>query len=221
MSFLASGSASQGRPGMPAWSCSAGSRGIRRRISGSPWGRSGSEARACPGAREDLGRDGSCRSTSTSSAATPTPSSWRCPEALAAEVAPALADRGARVFDLSGAFRLRDPEFRQRWYPHSPAVDVPLTYGLTERYREDLPRRAAHRVRRLLPDRRGAGAAAAGRGRACSSRASSSTPSPASRAPARRRPSARTSPSATAASRRTASSRTAMPPRSSRSSACR
>src|SRR5258705_9764895 len=31
------------------------------------------------------------------------------PEALAAEVAPALADRGARVFDLSGAFRLRDP----------------------------------------------------------------------------------------------------------------
>jgi N-acetyl-gamma-glutamyl-phosphate reductase len=61
------------------------------------------------------------------------------PEALAAEVAPLLATRGARVFDLSGAFRLRDPEFRQRWYPHSPAVDVPLTYGLTERYRTELP----------------------------------------------------------------------------------
>ena len=61
------------------------------------------------------------------------------PESLAAEVVPVLAGRGARVFDLSGAFRLRDPEFRQRWYPHSPAVDVPLTYGLTERYREDLP----------------------------------------------------------------------------------
>jgi N-acetyl-gamma-glutamyl-phosphate reductase len=61
------------------------------------------------------------------------------PEALAAEVAPILAGRGARVFDLSGAFRLRDPEFRQRWYPHSPAVDVPLSYGLTERYRKDLP----------------------------------------------------------------------------------
>ena len=61
------------------------------------------------------------------------------PESLAAEVVPVLTGRGARVFDLSGAFRLRDPEFRQRWYPHSPAVDVPLTYGLTERYRKDLP----------------------------------------------------------------------------------
>jgi N-acetyl-gamma-glutamyl-phosphate reductase len=61
------------------------------------------------------------------------------PESLAAEVAPILADRGARVFDLSGAFRLRDPEFRRRWYPHSPAVGVPLAYGLTERYRKDLP----------------------------------------------------------------------------------
>ncbi len=61
------------------------------------------------------------------------------PESLAAEVAPVLTGRGARVFDLSGAFRLRDPEFRQRWYPHSPSVDVPLTYGLTERYRKDLP----------------------------------------------------------------------------------
>jgi N-acetyl-gamma-glutamyl-phosphate reductase len=61
------------------------------------------------------------------------------PESLAAQVAPVLTDRGARVFDLSGAFRLRDPEFRQRWYPHSPVIDVPLTYGLTERYRKDLP----------------------------------------------------------------------------------
>ena len=61
------------------------------------------------------------------------------PEGLSAQVAPGLAERGARVFDLSGALRLRDPEFRQRWYPHSPAVGVPLTYGLTERYRAELP----------------------------------------------------------------------------------
>jgi N-acetyl-gamma-glutamyl-phosphate reductase len=61
------------------------------------------------------------------------------PESLSAQVTPVLTGRGARVFDLSGAFRLRDPEYRQRWYPHSPAVDVPLTYGLTERYRNDLP----------------------------------------------------------------------------------
>ena len=60
------------------------------------------------------------------------------PETLAAEVAPVMAERGPRVFDLSGAFRLRDPEFRQRWYPHSPAVHVPLAYGLTEHYRNEL-----------------------------------------------------------------------------------
>src|SRR6188474_17136 len=33
-------------------------------------------------------------------------------EALSAELAPRLADRGTRVFDLSGAFRLRDAELR-------------------------------------------------------------------------------------------------------------
>jgi N-acetyl-gamma-glutamyl-phosphate reductase len=60
------------------------------------------------------------------------------PEGLSAEVAPTLAERGLRVFDLSGAFRLRDPQQRQRWYPHSPAVTVPLTYGLTEHYRAAL-----------------------------------------------------------------------------------
>jgi N-acetyl-gamma-glutamyl-phosphate reductase len=60
------------------------------------------------------------------------------PEMLAAELAPGLAKRGPRVFDLSGAFRLRDAGTRQRWYPHStePAVDV--VYGLTERYRQEV-----------------------------------------------------------------------------------
>lgn len=59
------------------------------------------------------------------------------PETLAAELAPALANRGTRVFDLSGAFRLRDVELRQRWYPHTPAT-VPAVYGLTERRRTEL-----------------------------------------------------------------------------------
>jgi N-acetyl-gamma-glutamyl-phosphate reductase len=54
------------------------------------------------------------------------------PDTLAAEVAPALVERGARVFDLSGAFRLRDRANRQRWYPHSPDPSVPVAYGLTE-----------------------------------------------------------------------------------------
>jgi N-acetyl-gamma-glutamyl-phosphate reductase len=60
------------------------------------------------------------------------------PETLAADVAPALVARGARVFDLSGAFRLRDRANRQRWYPHSPDPEVPVAYGLTESNREAL-----------------------------------------------------------------------------------
>jgi N-acetyl-gamma-glutamyl-phosphate reductase len=60
------------------------------------------------------------------------------PDTLSAEVAPALAARGPRVFDLSGAFRLRDKGLRQRWYPHSPDPALPVTYGLTERYHTEL-----------------------------------------------------------------------------------
>jgi N-acetyl-gamma-glutamyl-phosphate reductase len=60
------------------------------------------------------------------------------PDTLAAEVGPALAQRGPRVFDLSGAFRLRTKADRQRWYPHSPDPDVQVAYGLTERYRKVL-----------------------------------------------------------------------------------
>jgi N-acetyl-gamma-glutamyl-phosphate reductase len=59
------------------------------------------------------------------------------PDALAADLAPKLADRGPRVFDLSGAFRLRDADLRQRWYPHTQPA-VPAVYGLTERHREEL-----------------------------------------------------------------------------------
>ena len=60
------------------------------------------------------------------------------PETLAAEVAPVLADRGVRVFDLSGAFRLRDRALRQRWYPHTGDTSFPVVYGLTERRRLEL-----------------------------------------------------------------------------------
>jgi N-acetyl-gamma-glutamyl-phosphate reductase len=37
-----------------------------------------------------------------------------------------------RVFDLSGAFRLRDAAARARWYPKTGAVPPHLVYGLTE-----------------------------------------------------------------------------------------
>src|SRR5258708_32308785 len=58
------------------------------------------------------------------------------PEHAAAEVAPALLARGKRVFDLSGAFRLRDPELRHRWYPKTLEQPASVVYGLTERNRD-------------------------------------------------------------------------------------
>jgi len=61
------------------------------------------------------------------------------PEALSAELGPTIAAKGARVFDLSGAYRLRESDVRQRWYPDSHPSSVPVTYGLTERYRAELP----------------------------------------------------------------------------------
>ena len=60
------------------------------------------------------------------------------PDVVAADVAPALAAKGCRVFDLSGAFRLKDHAARSRWYPHSASIDAVTTYGLTERYRPEL-----------------------------------------------------------------------------------
>ena len=61
------------------------------------------------------------------------------PDTVSAELAPALLDRGRRVFDLSGAFRLRDAGARRQWYPATPALDRPAAYGLTEWNRDALP----------------------------------------------------------------------------------
>ena len=55
------------------------------------------------------------------------------PEAAAAELAPVLLERGARVIDLSGAFRLRGDADRQRWYPATAALPAGVVYGLPER----------------------------------------------------------------------------------------
>ncbi|MGH9411410.1 MAG: N-acetyl-gamma-glutamyl-phosphate reductase [Vicinamibacterales bacterium] len=60
------------------------------------------------------------------------------PDEAAGELAPSLLARGKRVFDLSGAFRLRDADVRRRWYPHAPEPPEPVVYGLTERYRDRL-----------------------------------------------------------------------------------
>ena len=61
------------------------------------------------------------------------------PETSAANVAPQLVAGGVKVFDLSGAFRLRDPDQRKIWYPETPTelADIAV-YGLTEKYRDKI-----------------------------------------------------------------------------------
>jgi N-acetyl-gamma-glutamyl-phosphate reductase len=55
------------------------------------------------------------------------------PEDASADVAPPLLARGVRVFDLSGAFRLRDTDVRARWYHAVTALPEGTTYGMAER----------------------------------------------------------------------------------------
>lgn len=55
------------------------------------------------------------------------------PEDASAEIAPALVARGRRVFDLSGAFRLRDHAMRSRWYHAVTSLPEGTAYGMTER----------------------------------------------------------------------------------------
>ena len=61
------------------------------------------------------------------------------PEDASADVAPQLIARGRRVFDLSGAFRLRGDADRARWYHAVTALPGGTAYGMTERTREALP----------------------------------------------------------------------------------
>jgi N-acetyl-gamma-glutamyl-phosphate reductase len=61
------------------------------------------------------------------------------PDTAAAELAPTLVDAGARVVDLSGAFRLRDEAQRRHWYPETHRMPDGVVYGLTERARAALP----------------------------------------------------------------------------------
>src|SRR5688572_3980670 len=55
------------------------------------------------------------------------------PEEAAATIAPVLVQRGIRVIDLSGAFRLRDAAARKKWYPATNLGALDPVYGLTER----------------------------------------------------------------------------------------
>ena len=60
------------------------------------------------------------------------------PDTASVGLAGDLLSRGVRVFDLSGAFRLRDVEIRRRWYPEAPQLEHVAVYGLTERRRQAL-----------------------------------------------------------------------------------
>src|SRR5207248_3389623 len=61
------------------------------------------------------------------------------PAEVSLDLAPALLDAGAKVIDLSGAFRLRTPERYAQWYKaeHTqPALLAEAAYGLPEYCRE-------------------------------------------------------------------------------------
>ena len=60
------------------------------------------------------------------------------PEAASAELAPKLLERGARVIDLSGAFRIRSALDRQRWYPATTDLPEGTVYGLTEGHQAEI-----------------------------------------------------------------------------------
>jgi N-acetyl-gamma-glutamyl-phosphate reductase len=60
------------------------------------------------------------------------------PEEAAATIAPTLVERGVRVIDLSGAFRLRDAALREKWYPATRLGSLKPVYGLTERNYADI-----------------------------------------------------------------------------------
>ena len=57
-------------------------------------------------------------------------------------MAPGILDRGIKVIDLSGAFRLRTPENYARWYKDThgrPDLLAQAVYGLPEFYRSQIP----------------------------------------------------------------------------------
>ena len=64
------------------------------------------------------------------------------PPEVSMELAPALLSGGAKVVDLSGAFRLGTPEMYLRWYkePHTQAALLEqAVYGLPEFHRDRIP----------------------------------------------------------------------------------
>jgi N-acetyl-gamma-glutamyl-phosphate reductase len=64
------------------------------------------------------------------------------PPAVSMDLAPAMLSAGAKVIDLSGAFRLRDAANYSRWYKEehtAPALFAEAVYGLPEYCRDRIP----------------------------------------------------------------------------------
>jgi N-acetyl-gamma-glutamyl-phosphate reductase len=64
------------------------------------------------------------------------------PPEVSMDLAPAILETGARIVDLSGAFRLRTPENYKAWYKGAhtqPALLGEAVYGLPEFCRERIP----------------------------------------------------------------------------------
>ena len=69
------------------------------------------------------------------------------PPEASMELAPGFLEAGAKVIDLSGAFRLREPETYAQWYGHehtAPDLLSEAVYGLPEFYRDQI--RQAHLI---------------------------------------------------------------------------
>jgi N-acetyl-gamma-glutamyl-phosphate reductase len=65
------------------------------------------------------------------------------PANVSIEIAPSILDAGCKVIDLSGAFRLGDPETYSKWYKErhtAPELLAEAVYGLPEFYRERIRR---------------------------------------------------------------------------------
>jgi N-acetyl-gamma-glutamyl-phosphate reductase len=60
------------------------------------------------------------------------------PEAASAELGPQLVERGVKVIDLSGAFRIRSEADRRRWYPATVSLPAGTAYGFSERRQAEI-----------------------------------------------------------------------------------
>lgn len=63
------------------------------------------------------------------------------PSGISTKLAPQFVDAGMKVIDLSGDFRLKNPDEYRQWYKHEPASQTYLdaaVYGLAELFADDV-----------------------------------------------------------------------------------